>query len=68
MKRACLIGIVLFLGALAATWYCARTGAMTGFPGAFLRAFSGYLALLCLTHFLYLFLPRFGIGRDGRLD
>ncbi len=68
MKRAFLIGIVLSLGALAATSYCATAGVMAGFRGAFLRAFIGYLALVCLAHFFYLFLPRFGIGRDGRPD
>ncbi len=68
MKRACLIGIILSLGAMAATRYCATTGIMTGFPGAFLRTFIGYLALLSLAHFVYLFLPRLGIGKDSRLD
>jgi hypothetical protein len=67
MKRASLIAIVLLLGALAATWYCDRAGVLTGFKGAFLRTCIGYLALLGLSHFFYLFLPRIGIGSDGRL-
>ncbi len=66
MKREISLAAILLAGVVVATWCLADTAAFNGFRGAFLRVFLGYAALVALTHFVYLFLPMFGIGHHPR--
>jgi hypothetical protein len=65
-KREAFLGAILLAGVVAATWCSAGTAAFNGFRGAFLRVLLGYAVLITLAHFVYLFLPKFGIGGDLR--
>ena len=68
MKRALFIFTILVAAALAATVAADDTGILGGFRGSFIRVVAGYTALLGLTHAVYLLLPKFRIGQDGRID
>jgi hypothetical protein len=66
MKREIFLSTILLTGVAVATCCLAGAAAFNGFHGAFLRVFLGYAALVALAHFIYLFLPKFGIGSDPR--
>ncbi len=66
MKREVFLAAILLAGVVVATWCLAGTATFNGFRGAFLRAFLGYMALVALVHFVYLFLPKCGIGDSLR--
>ncbi len=66
MKREVLFATILLAGVVVATWCLAGASVFNGFQGAFLRVFLGYTVLVALAHFVYLFLPKFGIGSDPR--
>jgi hypothetical protein len=62
MKRFLLIAALLIAGVVCATWMCAGTGILEGFRGVLLRVLAGYCVLIGLSHFVFLLLPRIGIG------
>ncbi len=66
LKREIFLTVILLTGSVIATWCLAGTAVFNGFRGAFLRGFLGYAALVALAHFVYLFLPKLGIGDDPR--
>lgn len=66
MKREVFLATILLAGVVVVTWCLAGATAFNGFRGAFLRVFLGYTVLVGLAHFVYLFLPKFGIGNDPR--
>jgi hypothetical protein len=68
MKREVFLASILLAGVVVATWSLAGTSAFNGFKGAFLRVFIGYMSLIALAHFIYLFLPKLGIGADVRKE
>ncbi len=68
MKREISLAVILLAGVMVATEALAGAAGFNGFRGAFLRVFLGYAALIALAHFIYLFLPKFGIGDDPRKE
>ncbi len=66
MKREICLAAILLAGVVGATGALADATGFNGFRGAFLRAILGYTALIASAHFIYLFLPKLGIGHDPR--
>jgi len=67
MVRGIGSALALLSGAAMATWGLAGTRLFNGFSGSFLRVLLGYAALVGVVHFVYLLLPKLGVGSDPRV-
>ncbi len=68
MKRFLLVIGLLLAWSIGASCFFAGKCLFNGTCGVFLRAFIGYTLIIALSHFFYLFLPRFGLGSDPRTE
>ncbi|HTG80721.1 MAG TPA: hypothetical protein VL949_02190 [Geobacteraceae bacterium] len=62
-----IIGLLL-AWCVGATCYFAGKCVFGGFCGVFLRAIIGYTLIIATSHFFYLLLPKFGLGKNPRND
>jgi hypothetical protein len=66
MLRFLLVIGLLFAWVTGATWVSARQCFLGGYCGVFLRTLIGYMLIISFSHFFYLLLPKFGLGKDSR--
>jgi hypothetical protein len=68
MRRLLIVIALLFSWVIGATWACAGHGILGDTCGVFLRTLIGYMLIISFSHFTYLLLPKFGLGKDPRKE
>ncbi|HEX8961072.1 MAG TPA: hypothetical protein VF775_05830 [Geobacteraceae bacterium] len=68
MKRFLLVIGLLLAWSIGASCLFAGKCLFNGTCGVFLRVLIGYTLIISLSHFFYLFLPKFGLGNDPRYE